>query len=445
MDDLAMRFVVNCPAEEQARRPADLQVLRFTNHRALSPPLLPAAALSMCSPSTAAVSDLSMLPPSSARSPASCASPTRTPYPLPRDVPSILTRLQESFERLLFQVEAAFWFYDDEYREIWPHAFPCFTLLQFAQKLFSMCDLLKPFAPRTEELYEKFRQYKIQIPTCGAMLLNPGATKVLLVMGHKSKSWGFPKGKIDRDEEFPACAMREVLEEVGYDISNHIDQSVFIEKQHKGLPLTRLYIARNVPEDTVFITRTKKEIDEIKWHKIADLPTSKEAACRDEKKKSFWMVAPYILWLKQQLAAEKKKKKSNKGKSDKSADKDAAGQGSGAGASNQTLPAQSSTDVDATSALLAALSGVTAGEAILGATCKNVSSESASSSGKAKAPKARKTTAQSTSSHETRINTHVPGGSGGGVKQQGSRANAGRRHPFLDFAFDAQAILKAVG
>jgi hypothetical protein len=109
------------------------------------------------------------------------------PVPTLRRAPSLP---QESFERLLFQVEAAFWFYDDEYREIWPHAFPCYTLLQFAQKLFSMCELLTPFARRTEELYDKFRQYKIQIPTCGAMLLNPGATKVLLVMGYKSKSWG---------------------------------------------------------------------------------------------------------------------------------------------------------------------------------------------------------------------------------------------------------------
>ena len=44
---------------------------------------------------------------------------------------------QESFERLLFQVEAAFWFYEDQYREIWPHAFPVLNLLGFAEKLFS--------------------------------------------------------------------------------------------------------------------------------------------------------------------------------------------------------------------------------------------------------------------------------------------------------------------
>ena len=52
---------------------------------------------------------------------------------------------QESFERLLFQVEAAFWFYEDQYREIWPHSFPSFSLLTFAEKMFKSCPLLKPF------------------------------------------------------------------------------------------------------------------------------------------------------------------------------------------------------------------------------------------------------------------------------------------------------------
>ena len=43
---------------------------------------------------------------------------------------------QESFERLLFQVEAAFWFYDDQYREVWPDDFATHNLLSFSQQLF---------------------------------------------------------------------------------------------------------------------------------------------------------------------------------------------------------------------------------------------------------------------------------------------------------------------
>ena len=84
---------------------------------------------------------------------------------------------------------------------------------------------------REQEIYEAFTLYKNQIPTCGAILLNPGATKVLLVKGWKGHSWGFPKGKIDKDEEKVDCAVREVLEEIGHDISDGLDPNAFIELQ----------------------------------------------------------------------------------------------------------------------------------------------------------------------------------------------------------------------
>ena len=60
-----------------------------------------------------------------------------------------------------------------------------------------------------------------------------------------------------------------------------------------GVPLPgavqvmRLYVVLGVPEDTVFETRTKKEIGEIAWHKIKELPTSKDV---QGKAKPFWYV-----------------------------------------------------------------------------------------------------------------------------------------------------------
>ena len=83
-----------------------------------------------------------------------------------------------SSERLLFQVEAAFWFYDDNYREIWPNVFPTYNLLTFAEQMFRTCSLLKGFERHAKDLYESFTEYKHQIPTCGAMLLTPDRLKV---------------------------------------------------------------------------------------------------------------------------------------------------------------------------------------------------------------------------------------------------------------------------
>ena len=49
------------------------------------------------------------------------------------------------------------------------------------------------------------------IPTMGAILLDPAMEKCLLVRGwSKAAGWGFPKGKISKEEADGACAAREV-------------------------------------------------------------------------------------------------------------------------------------------------------------------------------------------------------------------------------------------
>lgn len=218
---------------------------------------------------------------------------------------------QESFERLLFQVEAAFWFYEDQYREIWPTAFPQLTLLTFSQRMFKSCPLLAPLESKTKEIYTAFTNYKAQIPTCGAAILNPSCTKVLLVKAYHGHSWGFPKGKIDKGETKSECAMREVLEEVGFDISALIDTSAHVEHQWKDQKI-RLYVVAGVPEDTSFVTRTKKEIGEIAWHKLKELPASPDEA-KDEARKKFWMVAPFVGKLRRYLGDQQKKGRRLKG------------------------------------------------------------------------------------------------------------------------------------
>ena len=45
----------------------------------------------------------------------------------------------------------------------------------------------------------------------GAILLNLDMTKCLLVRGfHAAAAWGFPRGKIAKDETDAQCAIREV-------------------------------------------------------------------------------------------------------------------------------------------------------------------------------------------------------------------------------------------
>jgi hypothetical protein len=81
----------------------------------------------------------------------------------------------------------------------------------------------------------------------------------------------FPRGKINRDEGDLACAIREVGEEIGFDITPHVDEKRFIEVMN-GEKRNRLYVVLGVPKDTPFLTRTRKEIYRIGWHRIEDLP-----------------------------------------------------------------------------------------------------------------------------------------------------------------------------
>ena len=91
----------------------------------------------------------------------------------------------------------------------------------FAQKLFAASTLLAPLRAKRSEWFDEFRSYKGQIPVCGCILLNPAQDKLVLVRNWKGTSWTFPKGKLNEGEPGAACAVREVLEETGFDADRH--------------------------------------------------------------------------------------------------------------------------------------------------------------------------------------------------------------------------------
>jgi len=115
-------------------------------------------------------------------------------------------------------------------------------LKEFTGLIFASCPGLEPFRGSLEQIYAEFTEYKRTIPVRGAILLNSTMTKCLLVRGFKEGSgWGFPKGKLSLNETDEACAIREVLEETGYDITPKLNSKDFIEVKI-GNQATKLYI-----------------------------------------------------------------------------------------------------------------------------------------------------------------------------------------------------------
>ncbi|KAL9543933.1 hypothetical protein MBANPS3_007886 [Mucor bainieri] len=158
-------------------------------------------------------------------------------------------------------------------------------------------------------------QYRFRIPVCGAIILNANLDKCVLVKGWSSKSgWGFPKGKINQDEEYDCCAIREVLEETGYDVGPLLKKPDYIELTMREQRI-RLYIIQGVPEDTQFIPRTRKEISQISWIKLDDLPTYKTTEPKPGNGSlnyvksgpyRFYMVVPFMNKLRQFVNQRKK-------------------------------------------------------------------------------------------------------------------------------------------
>ncbi len=105
--------------------------------------------------------------------------------------------------------------------------------------------------------------------------------------------------------------MREAFEEVGYDASANLLLDDFIEFTNRQQSV-RLYLCPDVPHDTVFETRTRKEIKKIAWMNVGQLPASYEA--KKEPGKKVYNVPPSLV---AQLRSWIKKRRSKKGRKGK--------------------------------------------------------------------------------------------------------------------------------
>ncbi|KAI1797905.1 DCP2-domain-containing protein [Ganoderma leucocontextum] len=196
-----------------------------------------------------------------------------------------------SVARVCFQVEQAHWYYEDFIREQNPSKFPSYTLKTFSEALFRACPLLTHWAEDHDRTFDSFMKYKTRVPVCGAIMLNNTWDKVVLVKGWKSSAgWGFPKGKINEQEPKHRCAIREVLEETGYDLEDQLVPENVLQMSIKEQSIS-LYIVPGVPEDFPFKTKTRKEISKIAWFRLCDLPTWKRNRPAPGK---FYLISPFI-------------------------------------------------------------------------------------------------------------------------------------------------------
>ena len=220
-------------------------------------------------------------------------------HPLPQNI-------KEDPVMLCFFIEEAFWHFiknylcEDSYVKER-------TLNEFASEMFCHIDFLRDHVNIVDSVIEEWQYYKSIIPTFGGILLNSTLDKVILVKSAKG-FWGFPKGKINELEEPEECAAREVMEEVGIDITSYINKKEFVEK-HESNHSSRLYIVPGVRESTELKPSCPYEIMAIKWFDLEVIPSHLQDESRRSERdgvssRKFFHVIPFMReileWVKEQ-------------------------------------------------------------------------------------------------------------------------------------------------
>lgn len=123
-------------------------------------------------------------------------------------------------DRILFQIEQAWWFYEDWICDRQDTstcgALPRFKHVKpFAVEMFRFSPLLDTH--QFHAMWALFSKYKRKISTYGCILLNADCTKIIMCQDWNSKSWTLPAGKINQGEEGIDAAARETWEETGFD------------------------------------------------------------------------------------------------------------------------------------------------------------------------------------------------------------------------------------
>ena len=197
-----------------------------------------------------------------------------------------------SADRIFFQLEQAYWFYDDFYcdghdENSSEEPLPRFkNLRHFCQTMFQVSPILSPNLPKFKEMWEEFSAYKRSISTYGTILLNEDCTKVVLCQDWNGKSWTFPAGKINQHETGIETGVRETYEETGFDINcqmgltremdvswkklNAKDALMYVEDGTKKQ--RTCYVCRGVPEDFPFEPVARKEVSDVQWFDLNELP-----------------------------------------------------------------------------------------------------------------------------------------------------------------------------
>lgn len=149
----------------------------------------------------------------------------------------------------------------------------------------------------------EYRKYVRKVPVCGCILLTQDLKYCLVVKCWSKNVWNFPKGKINKDEKDVDCAIREMDEELGFDVSKLIDENLYFE----DVPLigrrSKMYIIKNIDKTILFRPRTRKEIGDIQWMPVTNIPYRKSKVTKYNR--PIWPLTRFERKLRNWISAQR--------------------------------------------------------------------------------------------------------------------------------------------
>jgi mRNA-decapping enzyme subunit 2 len=168
---------------------------------------------------------------------------------------------------IIIQLEKSYWVYIDDFVRFFSDI-PNITFDIYLYNIFQLYNLDINYIKIYLNNYQK---YKKNVYICGSILFDE-SNKYVIVVQNNDGIWGLPKGKIEKNETYVDCAIRETYEEIGLNIKNIINHNNYVGFSDRFI----FYIIKNINKNIKFKPMVQGEIRGIKWISVNELIVNKD-------------------------------------------------------------------------------------------------------------------------------------------------------------------------
>eukprot|EP00347_Sterkiella_histriomuscorum_P013761 403363471 len=172
--------------------------------------------------------------------------------------------------RIFCNLKIACWFFADFHCSIAPVIDRKYEM-RFAQRICQRWSGLSHVLQNFESKFEEYKQYLQMIPSFGALMFSKKFEKLLFIVYQNERDKNvnkldFPKGKADEGESDVECAIREINEEIQFNIRPYIEEDQFIKIETIKNKFVTLYLVKDIDTKNYNVKRVRSaEVQKVEW------------------------------------------------------------------------------------------------------------------------------------------------------------------------------------